>query len=54
VKEATLNAEIRQFAEPILATLRQALSVDQLEAALARGQARQLEDVVDQVLGEVE
>jgi hypothetical protein len=46
-----LESDVRQnTAEPILAMLREALPADQLDAALARGQALDLDTVVSELL----
>ena len=40
-------------AQPVLALLREALPAEELEAALARGAELELEQVVEEILGEV-
>jgi class 3 adenylate cyclase/tetratricopeptide (TPR) repeat protein len=44
------DAEVGQYADPVLATLRETLPANQLEAALARGAALELEAVIAEVL----
>ena len=54
VLSPALDEETKQYADPILTTLRGALPAEQLEAALARGEALELEVVVaDLLAGEV-
>ena len=50
---SALSEETKQFVDPLLATLREALSADELEAALERGESLVLEEVVAEVLGKV-
>ena len=46
--------ESQQIAEPVLAILRDKLPADQLEAALTRGKALELEAVIAEILAERE
>ena len=48
------TSDSRLEAEPVLAQLRQEMPADELEAALARGAARDLDKVVRELLGEQE
>jgi hypothetical protein len=48
------DEEIRLAAEPILALLREVFTTDELEAALARGEALDLEQAVAGILAEAE
>jgi len=47
-----LNEEIRRYAEPVLAIVREMLPTDELEAALARGGALDLDATVAELLKE--
>ena len=47
-----LDEETKQYADPVLATLREAFPADQLEAALERGKSLDLEAVVAEILEE--
>jgi tetratricopeptide (TPR) repeat protein len=45
-------SEVERDAQPVLALLREALPAEELEAALARGAELELEQVVEEILGE--
>ena len=47
-----LHEEVRRYTEPILAMLHNSLPADELEAALAQGEALDLEQVVREILAE--
>jgi tetratricopeptide (TPR) repeat protein len=51
---SALNEEIKYYAEPVLAMVREALPANELEAALERGKALDLEQVVAEILEEAE
>jgi tetratricopeptide (TPR) repeat protein len=47
-----LDEEVRRYAEPVLTMVRESLPAGELEAALARGEALDLEQVVAELLEE--
>jgi hypothetical protein len=53
-RDRSVDVETRIESEPALAILRQALSAEKLEAAMARGRAMDLDAVVAELLAESE
>jgi hypothetical protein len=47
-----LDREVRLYAEPVLTMVRESLPTDELETALARGKALDMEQVVVEILAE--
>jgi hypothetical protein len=50
LRHPAANIEVEDDAQPVLAELREMMSEDELEAALERGKALDLEQVVDEIL----
>ena len=49
-----VHEDARQLADPVLAVLRDVLPPDELDAAMARGKALDLEQVVEEILAQLE
>ena len=47
-----MDEETKQYADPMLATLRETLPADELEAALVRGESLDYEAVIAEILEE--